>query len=107
MPNPLARCETPANQGCFYAVHIKEQLASDWSQGFEGLAVAQAESGETILSGFLIDQAALHGLLARIRDLNLTLMAVNRITSNQSGKEGSDEPDEIGYTQRPGSAAVR
>jgi hypothetical protein len=46
---------------------------------FEGLTMAHTESGETILSGQLADQAALHGLLMGIRDLNLTLIAVNRI----------------------------
>jgi hypothetical protein len=64
---------------CHYVLIIKEHLASTWSDWFEGLTVTYTPTGETQLSGFLPDQSALHGLLARIRDLNLTLISVNRM----------------------------
>ena len=54
-----------------YAIHIKEHINPRWSGWFEGFAVRQLENGETILSGSIADQTALHGLLGKIRDLNL------------------------------------
>ena len=59
-----------------YEIRVEGHLAADWSDWFEGLAVCQDKNGETILSG-LLDQAALHGVLAKVRDLGLTLVAVN------------------------------
>ena len=62
-----------------YVIRIKGHLDPRWSEWFEGLTVTQTGSGDTILSGPVADQAALHGLLVRIRDLNLTLVSVNPI----------------------------
>jgi hypothetical protein len=61
-----------------YRIRVKGHLGNNWSDWFEGLDVS-IEDGETILRGELADQAALHGLLIRIRDLNLTLLAVEQI----------------------------
>ena len=61
-----------------YAITVKGQLDARWSEWLEGLTMTYTVSGETILSGPIADQAALHGLLMKIRDLNLTLIAVNR-----------------------------
>ena len=66
-----------------YAIAVKGHLDPCWSEWFEGLTMAYTESGETILAGPVADQAALHGLLLRIRDLNLTLVAVNRGETNR------------------------
>ncbi|MFN2270533.1 MAG: hypothetical protein ACK2US_06845 [Anaerolineae bacterium] len=60
-----------------YEIRVEGHLAADWSDWFEGLAVHQEADGETVLSGSL-DQAALHGVLAKIRDLGLVLVAVNQ-----------------------------
>lgn len=72
--------------GC-YVIHLKEQLSPDWSETYEGLTLTYAVNGETILSGSLPDQAALHGLLARIRDLNLTLISVRRASFEEFPEE--------------------
>lgn len=61
----------------YYEITIKDQLDPGWSAWFAGVQVTPLEGGGTLLSGILPDQAALHGLLERIRDLNLTLISVS------------------------------
>ena len=62
-----------------YAIKLKGYLDDHWSEWFEEFAMAHDEAGNTILTGSIPDQAALHGLLMRIRDLGLPLLAVERI----------------------------
>ena len=63
----------------WYEIHIKEEIRENSLAWFEEFSITQAASGETLLTGPIADQAALHGLLAKIRDLNLTLISVNRM----------------------------
>ncbi|HLE29324.1 MAG TPA: hypothetical protein VI793_14450 [Anaerolineales bacterium] len=58
-------------------IRIKGQIDEHWSAWFEGLTITHTAQGETILSGELVDQAALYGLLAKLRDLGLSLLSVN------------------------------
>jgi hypothetical protein len=62
-----------------YRIVLKGQLDPDWSDWFEGLTITPAASGETILAGPIADQAALHGLLIKIRDLGLPLLSLTRL----------------------------
>jgi hypothetical protein len=62
----------------YYEIKIRGHLDQRWSDWLAGLKLTHLEGDETILSGQLPDQAALHGLLERIRDLNLTLISVSR-----------------------------
>jgi hypothetical protein len=62
----------------YYEIKVKDHLDPRWSERFAGLELTHLEGNETLLSGSLADQAALHGLLERIRDLNLTLISVIR-----------------------------
>jgi hypothetical protein len=63
----------------FYEIRIKGHLAPFWSEMFDGMQITLTQDGETTLSGAVADQAALHGLLAMIRDFNLILISVNRV----------------------------
>ena len=83
------RNEQVPSQPSPYAIRIKGLLDPHW-EWLEGLTVTHIEHGETILSGLIVDQAALHGLLARIRDLNLTLLSVVQSDPNYLRKEESD-----------------
>ena len=67
-----------------YQIKVKGRLGNQWSDWFEGMTIA-SEGGVTTLTGKVADQAALHGLLVRIRDLGLQLISVNRIESNITG----------------------
>ena len=59
-----------------YVITIRGHLEQHWSVWFEGLTITNGENGEAVLAGPVADQAALHGLLAKIRDLGLPLIAV-------------------------------
>jgi len=62
-----------------YEIRLKGHLDDQWAEWFEGLTITLEEDGDTLLSGPVIDQAALHGLLKKIRDLGLPLLSVNSV----------------------------
>jgi hypothetical protein len=59
-----------------YRITVRGHLAHDWSAWFEGLTITNAVNGEATLAGMIVDQAALYGLLTKVRDLGLPLVAV-------------------------------
>ena len=70
-----------------YEIRIEGHLGASWVPWFEGMEIRHEGNGETVLSGVLADQAALHGVLMRIRDLGLPLVAVSR-----AGEAGNRVP---------------
>lgn len=62
----------------YYEIRIKEPIADKWLAWFDEFSITRTDCGETLLTGPIADQSALHGMLAKIRDLNLTLISVNR-----------------------------
>jgi len=87
--------------GGMYEIKIKGILDKHWNQWFEGMTLKRVKNVEpeqecTLITGPIADQPALHGLLAKIRDLNLTLVSVQRINSetNKSEETLADFPSE-------------
>jgi hypothetical protein len=67
------------NEGGSYEIRLKGHLEAPWADWFDGLSLTQQSDGTTVLSGPVVDQAALHGLLGKVRDLGLPLIAVRRM----------------------------
>jgi len=78
--------ESRASQPMVYQIKIKGHLSPKWADWFEGLTITLEEDGNTLLSGPVIDQAALHGILKKVRDLGMPLLSVksSEITSQDS-----------------------
>lgn len=70
-----------------YRLTVKGHLGSEWSEWFDGLNITMADSGESVLTGPVVDQTALHGVLIKLRDLGLPLLSLTRIEPDIS--EGS------------------
>ena len=71
--------ETNPDQSMVYQIRVRSHLNSDWTDWFDGLTITLEENGDTLLTGTVIDQPALHGLLKKVRDLGMTLVSVNPV----------------------------
>ena len=67
-----------------YEIRLKGHLDDRWANWFEGMTITLEDNGDTLLTGPVIDQAALHGLLKKVRDLGLSLLSVNPIEPGQA-----------------------
>ena len=76
--------EHDADQPMVYQIRIKGHLSHQWANWFEGLTITLEEDGDTLLTGTVIDQAALHGWLKKVRDLGMPLLSVNSIGPGQA-----------------------
>jgi hypothetical protein len=76
-------------QPLVYQIRIKGHLGRGWTDWFGGLTIALEENGDTLLTGPVVDQAVLHGLLRKVRDLGMPLVSVNR------GKPGQADVSDI------------
>jgi hypothetical protein len=77
--------KTNPSQPVIYQIRIKGHLGSQWTDWFEGLTITLEEDGTTLLSGPVVDQAALHGLLRKVRDLGMPLLSVCPLDPGQTG----------------------
>jgi hypothetical protein len=75
-----------------YEIRFKGYLSPYRTQVFEGLAMVQGPGGETVLTGPVADQAALHGILNRIRDLGVPLLSIRRLGADEANTERSGSP---------------
>ena len=77
--------KTDTSQLLVYQIRIKGHLGQQWMDWFDGLTITLEEDGNTLLTGPLIDQAALHGLLKKVRDLGMPLVSVNPVDPGFGG----------------------
>ena len=78
MSNKL-RPKTDPGQLLVYQIRLEGHLGRQWTDWFGGLTITLEENGETLLTGPVVDQAALYGLLRKVRDLGMPLLSVNRV----------------------------
>lgn len=72
-----------SDQPIIYQIKIKGHLGDQWTDWFEGLVITLDDNGHTLLTGPVVDQAALHGLLKKVRDLGMPLISVDPVNPSQ------------------------
>ena len=82
---PLPTVPQMSDEPQAYEIRVLAVLDDHWSSWFEGMQLRHVHAGETIIAGPVADQAALHGLLAKVRDLGLPLVSVVRVDADGSG----------------------
>ena len=70
---------TEGHEPGLYEIRVKGHLDEKWAAWFEGMTITLQDNGDTLLTGPLVDQAALHGLLKKVRDLGVPLISINQI----------------------------
>jgi hypothetical protein len=94
MSNELEPKPTPS-QTVIYQIRLKGYLDSQWTDWFEGLSITLDEDGDTLLTGPVVDQAALHGLLKKVRDLGMPLVSVSPVEPSQADASDVKPPSTI------------
>ena len=79
-----------ADRSVFYRIRIQGHLGKQWATWLDGLTLTLEEDGNTLLSGPVADQSALHGILKKIRDLGMPLLSVNSVESDPATKADID-----------------
>jgi hypothetical protein len=85
--------ETDPSLPRVYQIRIEGHLGCQWTDWFGGLTITLEDNGDTLLTGPVVDQAALHGLLKKVRDLGMPLLSVNRVEPGQA--DASDGKPQI------------
>jgi hypothetical protein len=83
MPNKL-NPKTDPGQPMVYQIRLKGHLGSQWTDWFGGMTITLEDNGDTLLTGPVVDQAALHGLLKKVRDWGMPLVSVNPVEPDQA-----------------------
>ena len=76
--------KTDPSQPMVYQIRLKGHLGRQWTDWFGGLTITLEDNGDTLLTGPVVDQAALHSLLRKVRDLGMPLLSVNRVKPGQA-----------------------
>ena len=76
--------KTDPGQPMVYQIKVEGHLGRQWTDWFDGLTITLGEEGDTLFTGLVVDQAALHGLLKKVRDLGMLLLSVNRVKPGQA-----------------------
>jgi hypothetical protein len=92
--------ERMRDEHSLYQIRLKGYLGPQWAAYFDGLTLANGENGEALLIGMITDQAALHGVLAKIRDLGLPLLSVNRLACGNTSEDADSKPGSQEETQQ-------
>lgn len=79
------------DQPTYYEIRIAGHLGAEWADWFDGVTITQEANGDTLLTG-PVDQAALHGLLRKVRNLGLTLLAVNVVADDHEDAQDVTKP---------------
>ena len=79
------------NQHPCYEIRLKGHLDDRWAEWFEGLTITLEENGDTLITGPVVDQSALHGLLKKVRDLGMPLVSVSPLEDGPSTTPGTDQ----------------
>ena len=85
---------TNPGQPVVYQIRIKGHLGHQWTDWFEGLTITLEEDGDTLLTGPVVDQAALHGLLKKVRDLGMPLVSISPLEHGPSITLGTGQADQ-------------
>ncbi len=83
--------KTDLSQPMIYQIRIKGHLRREWSDWFLGLTITAQDLGDTLLTGPVVDQAALHGLLKKVRDLGMPLLSVMSVKPDQAETSNGNE----------------
>jgi hypothetical protein len=76
--------EIDPGQPLVYQIRVKGHLGREWTDWFEGLTITALDNGETLLTGPVVDQAALYGVLKKVRDVGMPLLSVVCVTAGQA-----------------------
>lgn len=77
----------PASDGPIYSIRVQGQVDESWSEWLGGLTITSKFDGDTLLTGHIIDQAALHGILDKLNAMNLIILSVVQVRSSQKTNE--------------------
>lgn len=102
MSNEL-KTGTDTSGPTLYQIRVRSHLGQEWTDWFEGLGFTPQDNGDTLLTGTAVDQAALYGLLRKVRNLGLQLISVNRINADPAAKSDvqSESASRINKEEKP------